>query len=400
MMIKGFWYPAGSSARYEAELRGQGTRYELVILDDISEDALSESSASYMNDGSFYEGQGASITGALDDMTVSDRVGNIPRKITLHDHSIFETQDNDAVDQVLQEIDHKDGKLHFLHVMETRWRWIVPSLIATVVFVFVGVVWGIPWASKNLADAMPVSVSEAVSEGALEIMDRTMLDESEIPEERQNAIRKRFNEKLLSVQSGQYNYRLYFRKMDDVPNAFALPSGEVVITDGLIKLATKPEQIDSVLLHEIGHVVHRHGLEQIVRSSIMTVILTAFLGDATAVEELVIALPAFLLESSYSRDHESEADEFAFKKMVELGIDPAHFADMFEKMTHYGKTSDVDDENTSAGNTDNTQAEANTKTSSKTTEYNDLLSTHPSSPLRMQRAREYSTKHFHNNGNE
>jgi len=361
MQITGYWYPVGSSARYDAELHTDGTHYTLKIEDNDDQQ------------------------GVITSISVSDRVGNIPRKITLENQSIFETKNNDEVDRLLQKSDHRDGSLHFLHVLETRWQWIATAIILTVVISFVSIYWGLPWASEKLAYAMPISVSEKVSEGTLEIMDKYVLEPSELPETRQKAIREHFEKILLSIQSENFHYKLYFRQLQDMPNAFALPSGKIIITDKLIEMADNQPEIDSVLLHEIGHVVHRHGLQQIIHGSIVTIAITMIVGDATAIEEMVVALPTFLLESHYSRSHESEADEYAFKQMVQLGIDPIYFASMFAKMEEL-------EEGDNSGKSDDSS-----KSSETLEEYGEFLSTHPSSPNRMQRAREYSAKYFHRN---
>lgn len=347
MKITGYWYPANSSARYDAVLYTEGTHFTLKIADN--------------ND----------LQGVISSLRVSDRVGNIPRKISFENQSIFETQNNDDVDSLLQQFAHKDASFHFLHILETRWQWIAIAFILTIVTIFVSIRWGLPWASEKLAYAMPISVTEKVSEGSLEIMDNTLLKPSKLPEAHKQAIREHFEKVLLPIQSEKFNYKLYFRNFEDTPNAFALPSGKIIITDKLIKMADNQQEIDSVLLHEIGHVVHRHGLQQIIHGSIITIALTMIAGDVTAIEEMVVALPVFLLESHYSRSHETEADEYAFKQMVKLGIDPIYFAKMFEKMVKK-------------------------ESSDKIEKYSEFLSTHPSSSHRMQQAREYSAKYFHN----
>ena len=72
-----------------------------------------------------------------------------------------------------------------------------------------------------------------------------------------------------------------------------MPSGEIIITDKLIEMADNQQEIDSILLHEIGHVVHRHGLQQIIHGSLITIAITMIAGDAAAIEEMVVALPYF-----------------------------------------------------------------------------------------------------------
>lgn len=357
MQITGYWYPANSSARYDAELHADDTQYTLKTVDNDDQ-----------------QGDIASIS-------VSDRVGSIPRKITLYDGSIFETQSNDSIDHLLQKIDHGDGDLHFLHVLETHWRWIGVALLLTIAIGFSTIRWGLPWVSEELAYAMPIKVSETVSEGTLEFMDKYVLEPSQLPKSRQQKIRDNFKKIALSTPSEGFKYKLYFRKFKNLPNAFALPSGEIVITDALIEMADNQAEIDAVLLHEMGHVVHRHGLQQIIHSSIVTIAVTMIVGDATAIQEMLVALPVFLLESHYSRENETDADEYAFEQMVKLGIDPIYFASMFEKMTDSEK-------NKAAPKTDD-------ESGSIVEEYSEFISTHPSSSRRMQRAREYSARYFH-----
>lgn len=363
MQITGYWYPANSSARYNAELHTDGKHYTLKIID---------------NDD---------LQGVISEISVSNRVGNIPRKITLEDNSVFETQCNDEVDKLLQDSDHADGSLHFLHVLESRWRWIATALVLTIVVSFVTIEWGLPWLSEKIAYSLPVSVTQKIADGSLELMDEYALEPSDLPESRQEEIREHFQTVLVSAQPKEFSYKLHFRKFHGMPNAFALPSGEIVITDELIEMADNQEEIDSVLLHEIGHVVHRHGLQQIIHSSIVTTAVTMIVGDASAIQGMIVALPTFLLESQYSRRNESDADNYAFEQMVKLDIDPANFAMIFEKMTEAEKEAD--------NNTDSDTATEEPNTNGEGKSYTDFLSTHPPTPERMKRAREYSAKYFH-----
>ncbi len=360
MQIKGYWYPANSAARYPATLNIQADQFNLVISDQDN------------------------LVGKVDTLSVSDRVGNITRKIGLYDQSIFETQANDQIDQLLSNLNHKDKKLHFLHHLETHWRWIATALLLTVVISFSTIYWGLPWASEKLAYSIPKVVSDKVSEGTLDILDKILLEPSELDKQQQASIRQHFEKTLLSIQTKDHldisqsaNYQLKFRQLDDIPNALALPSGTIIITDALINMADNQAEIDSVLLHEIGHIESRHGLQQIIHSSIVTIGLAMMIGDATAVEEMLIAAPTLLLQSHYSRKHETEADDYAFEQMVKLNIDPIHFAHLFEKMLAW-----EEQDTATPSRPDKQDNKAN------------LLSTHPSSPKRIQRAREYSKQYF------
>lgn len=363
MKIIGYWYPEGSSARYDAIMQWSDKHYTLTIIN--SEDVSAE----------------------LEELKISNRVGNIPRRITLSNQSVFVTKNNEAIDQLIEEIDHKDGTWHFLHILETHKRWIATAFVLMLMISFASIRWGLPWLSKELAYAMPISMSEKISSGSLEILDETVLEASQLSKAQQNKMRQHFNRVLLSTQREGFNYKLYFRQLDGVPNAFALPSGDIVITDALIKLAENQQEIDSVLLHEIGHVVHRHGLQQIIHSSIVAVGVTLLVGDAAGVQEMIIALPVFLLESQYLRASEAEADNYAFEQMVNLDIDPLYFSTMFEKMAQF--------ENQTGNSADSSNSSSTESQSSDAIEkYGEFISTHPSSLRRMQRAKEYSEKYF------
>ena len=138
-MIKGWFYPADSSARTGAGLSASGDLFSITR-----------------------EGH-PPVTGYLRDLDVSPRVGNIPRRITLPDQTLFETTDNDAVDTLLAGTGHRAHRAGILHVLESRWQWIALALLATLLTAFATVRWGMPWASHKLAYAMPASATETIN---------------------------------------------------------------------------------------------------------------------------------------------------------------------------------------------------------------------------------------------
>jgi Zn-dependent protease with chaperone function len=352
-LIQGWLYPADSSARFEAVLSADGSQFT-VTLDTR-----------------------ATLAGALQELVVSARVGNIPRKITLPDRSVFETTDNDGVDALLATSGHKAHRVGVLHHLESRWHWIAIALLLTLLAGFAALRWGMPWASKEIAYAMPARATEVISDQTLAILDRSILATSELPMAEQQRIRRHFKETLLPLQDEAFSYRLHFRKMSNIPNAFALPSGDIVITDSLVELAASQEEIDSVLLHEIGHVVYRHGLQQVLHSSFMTIAIIMISGDVTATSNIAVALPVFLLESHYSRENETEADHYAFERMIEASIDPVNFGRIMKTIGSNPNAVKT----TASGKQD---AEQDAATLLK------YLSTHPSTPDRVRQAEQYS----------
>jgi predicted Zn-dependent protease len=93
----------------------------------------------------------------------------------------------------------------------------------------------------------------------------------------------------------------------DSPNAFALPGGQVLVTNALLEQAGSENELAFVLAHELGHVAGRHPLRALGRGLLVSLALTA-IGGA---EGASVAGPAAALgERSFSREQERAADRF------------------------------------------------------------------------------------------
>jgi len=361
--LQGYWYPKNSSARESAELG---------LLNGVC--------------SLYLDGKEASEVGALDRLIFSDRVGNISRKITLPDGSLFETTDNDAIDEVLATTSHQNAKIGILHKLETHWGWIATSLVLTVVLSFAFLKWGLPWGAKQLAYAMPVEVTEKIGIGTLGILDDIIFDETGLSEKKQKEQRDHFQEIAAQLDTSDFTLKLHFRDMHDLPNAMALPSGDIIITDKLVEMADNQQEIDAVLLHEIGHVLHKHGLQQVVQSTFITVLVASITGGASGSNDLLVGMPTFLLQSQYSRDHETDADDFAFEQMLQIGIDPKYFATIMERMMEeVGETVETVKEKGGKDKKDS-------GVSNSVDDASDYFSSHPVTSDRIKRALEFSKK--------
>ena len=71
------------------------------------------------------------------------------------------------------------------------------------------------------------------------------------------------------------------------------------------------------MVHEIAHVTERHSVQMILRDSGMMLFLSVVIGDISTVTSMSAALPALLVENSYSRQFETEADLVAGQWLLE-----------------------------------------------------------------------------------
>ncbi|SPF77723.1 M48 family metallopeptidase [Pseudoprimorskyibacter insulae] len=112
-------------------------------------------------------------------------------------------------------------------------------------------------------------------------------------------------------------------------NAFALPGGFIILSSGLIRAAETPEQLASVIGHEIGHVVSRDPTRHALRSAGSIGVLGLVFGDFAG-GTVVLFLANQLINAQYSQTAEADADTFAHDLLVKLDVPPSALADMFD----------------------------------------------------------------------
>jgi len=297
-LIKGNWFEKGSAASIDAVLHVDGNFFQLKTHTGLNK----------QGDASLID--------------VSDRLGNVQRKLTFEDGSVFSTTDNDAIDKAFSKT-KKTNRL--IHKLESKLPFVLISLVATIV--------------------ISLSFSNYKNPNGIQ-------------------------------------FSLHFRDWSSngkgVPNALALPSGEIILTDKFVELSKNQAEINAVLLHEIGHIAHRHSLKMVIQSTLLTTVIMMATGDANGLTDMGVGLGSLLLSSKYSRHFELEADKFAFTKMLQIGIDPIAFSQIMKRITEYteetfGMTEDKD-----------------TQEENSDTKISDYFSTHPATKERTKNAERYS----------
>jgi predicted Zn-dependent protease len=185
------------------------------------------------------------------------------------------------------------------------------------------------------------------------------------PNQRLHGLLQQTVEKLVAVSDRpDLRYRVTILNSPAV-NAFALPTGNLYVTRGLLALANDTAELASVLSHEMAHVIAQHAAsreDQAKQASIVNRVATDVLSDpqtgALALARSKIAL------ASFSRAQELEADAIGVRLASRAGYDP-YGATRF--LTAMGRNAELRPMNPTGGR-----------------RAADFLSSHPSTPDRVK----------------
>jgi Zn-dependent protease with chaperone function len=264
------------------------------------------------------------------DVNASPRLANTIRYLYFPQGQKFETRDNQAVDEVLERF-QKRSRLHVVHLLESRKRYILACGVALIAIMWGVGRYGVPAAARIIARNLPQSVLQQAGSQTLEVLDRSIFKPSRTEDTVRQRLQSHF-QPLLQDHPG-LNLQILFRNGGRLgANAFALPSGIIVFTDEMVKLARHDDELLAVLAHEAGHVAHRHGMQRVIQDSLLAFALMAISGDASGTSQLFLGLPVALTELAYSREFEIEADQYALDYLRSHGIPPSRFAELMRRL--------------------------------------------------------------------
>lgn len=169
--------------------------------------------------------------------------------------------------------------------------------------------------------------------------------------------------KLLSAANqGNSNYTVTILDTADV-NAFALPGGYIYVTRGILALANDASELAAVLAHEMAHVTLRHARARSNRtrtSAIVDRVITGVLGGNIDTDQT--AARSRLSLAAFSQAQELAADKEGVMIAGQAGYDPHAAARFLGAMGRFASLSVGEDGG------------------------DNFLSSHPSTPDRIQKA--------------
>src|SRR4051812_31190555 len=164
-------------------------------------------------------------------------------------------------------------------------------------------------------------------------------------------------------------------------NAFALPTGQLYVTRGLIALASDTSELSSVLSHEMAHVLAKHASirEEQARQTAMVTRVVTEMGSDPDLGALALA-KSKLTMASFSRAQEFEADGIGVGISARAHFDPFGAARFLSAM-----------ERNAALKASRTPLDPRAQ---------DFLSSHPATPERVQNAQANARQYISPSGGE
>src|ERR1700746_798733 len=157
-------------------------------------------------------------------------------------------------------------------------------------------------------------------------------------------------------------------------NAFALPTGQLYVTRGLIALANDTSELSSVLSHEMAHVLAKHAAireDEARKAAIVTRVVTDMSNDPD-LTALALAKTKLTM-ASFSRTQEFEADGIGVAIAARAHFDPYGASRFLTSMER--------------------NAELKAGKASFDPRAQDFLSSHPATPERVSRAQAVATQY-------
>lgn len=299
---------AGVAARY---YDGQTSRAHQVVLTVLGDEARLAGEVSRVC--------------PLAALRLSERSRHAVRKVTFPDGAFLEIADKDAFERLLARTGQRDG---WVVRLQQSWRGAALAAGGTVLALALTYLYLLPAAAGWIAVALPPQVERQLGDGVLAMFDGRIFAPSRLPAQRQRQLSEAFG-RLGAPKQGAPAWHIVYRSSRIGPNAFALPSGDIVLTDEMVALLADDEAVMGVLAHELGHLHERHMTRRLIQGSAVAGATALLFGD---VSSALSGVPALALDMKYSRDAEREADDYAVAMLRHNGIAPEHLARAFEKM--------------------------------------------------------------------
>lgn len=262
----------------------------------------------------------------LPELELCERLGSAPRRLAFASGGHCEVADHAGFSELMLAAGLRS---RWVEKAQRNRSLIVLSVLLLLVFAALFYRFGLAWVTRITAAQVTPELAELLGDRTLELLDGHYLTPSQLPAERQARLRAAMLQLAPSPSEAAASPLLFRHSKTLGANALTLPDGRIVLLDALVALADDDTQVLAVLAHEQGHAAGRHGLQLLVRSTLVGAFTAWWVGD---VSNLLVIGPTLLLNSRYSRELEQQADAYAVSLLQERNVSPLKLAEMLRKL--------------------------------------------------------------------
>lgn len=196
------------------------------------------------------------------------------------------------------------------------------------------------WLAPKLPFALEVGLADSLSFNALVEAEASRVPRDVERRRAVNADLQRRSQKILRVLQAPPDLTITPHYLEsDTANAVTTIGGHILLFGGLLDKLRYEEELDAILAHEIGHVLHRHVVQHLSRG-VTTAVVIGLLGIRSAsLNQWLLGDLRQLEQLAYSRDAEREADETAILASQRLYGGTAGVVSVFDLFNRLQRTS-------------------------------------------------------------
>ena len=189
----------------------------------------------------------------------------------------------------------------------------------------------LPPVAEKSAALLPVSVDKEIGDVFMD----AFLRENDI-----DTTKSKYLEQFASEMNLKNEKPLKFLVVNSSEvNAFAVPSGQIVVFSGVLNDMKSSNELAALLGHEASHVNQRHSIKMLCRNLAGYMVVSLLFSDVNGVMAVLAENAKQLHSLSYSRAFEQEADEQGLKILMDNKINPNGMVHLFEQLEKESKIS-------------------------------------------------------------
>ena len=209
--------------------------------------------------------------------------------------------------------------------LTSRNRFFTPLLALFTVIIFPALIyWIIPSVSGLFVRFVPLSIEQQIGQYVIdEIFPNRVICKT-------TAGSQALEKLLVRLAPADSDYEFQLEIIDsDLINALAFPGGKILIFRGLLEKSRSAEALSGVVVHEMQHVLQRHGMENLLSKTALSGLFKLLVGEANALTDTIFQGVKMLSLLKYTRELETEADALALQLLFQAKVDSEEMLVMY-----------------------------------------------------------------------